>query len=109
MNTMKYKDYTAKIEYSEEDDCFIGHIAGIDDVVGFHAQSVCELHAAFEEAVDDYIHVCEQTGKAPQRPYSGKIMLRVPPEIHARAAALAAAHGKSLNAWVTDLLTDANK
>lgn len=104
MNAMHYKGYSARIEYSEEDDCFIGHLAGINDIIGFHANSVPELHAAFEEAVDDYIITCQKAGKAPQRPYSGKIMLRVPPEIHARAAMKAEASGKSLNAWVTELL-----
>jgi predicted HicB family RNase H-like nuclease len=104
---MNYKGYTARIEYSDEDDCLVGHIAGINDVVGFHANSVPELHAAFEEAVDDYLQTCKQVGKAAQKPYSGKIMLRVPPEIHARAAMLAEAHGKSLNSWVMDLLARA--
>ena len=41
------------IEYSDEDDCLIEHIAGINDIVGFHASSVPELHTTFEEAVDD--------------------------------------------------------
>ncbi|HBB52913.1 MAG TPA: toxin-antitoxin system HicB family antitoxin [Legionellales bacterium] len=106
MNTMNYKNYTARIEYSDEDDCFIGHIAGINDLVGFHANAVSELHTAFEEAVDDYIQTCKKTGRSPQKPYSGKIMLRVPPEIHARAAMMAEAHGKSLNSWVTELLAN---
>lgn len=105
MNAMHYKGYSARIEYSEEDDCLIGHLAGINDIVGFHADSVAELHAAFEEAVDDYIQTCKKTGKSPQKPYSGKIMLRVPPEVHARAAMMAEAHGKSLNSWVTELLS----
>jgi predicted HicB family RNase H-like nuclease len=106
MNTINYKGYTARIEYSDEDDCLIGHIAGINDIVGFHATSVPELHTAFEEAVDDYLQTCKIVGKAPQKPYSGKIMLRVPPEIHARAAMMAEAHGKSLNSWVTELLAN---
>ena len=106
MNTMNYKGYAARIEYSEEDDCLVGHIAGINDIVGFHANSFPELHTAFEEAVDDYLQTCKQIGKSPQKPYSGKIMLRVPPEIHARTAMMAEAHGKSLNSWVTELLTN---
>ena len=107
MSTMHFKGYAAKIEYSDEDVCFVGHIAGIDDIVGFHGDSVAELRIAFEEAVDDYLQTCEKAGKAPQKPYSGNIMLRVPPEIHARVAMLAEAHGKSLNSWVTDLLSRA--
>lgn len=107
MNTMNYKGYAARIEYSDEDDCFVGHIAGINDVIGFHGESVSELHEAFEEAVNDYIETCKKTGRSPQKPYSGNIMLRVPPELHARTAMIAEASGKSLNAWVTELLSGA--
>lgn len=104
---MNYKNYTARIEYSEEDDCFIGHIAGINDIVGFHGNTVAELHKAFEEAVDDYLETCKKINREPQKSYSGKIMLRIPPEVHARVAMIAEAHGKSLNSWVTELLCQA--
>jgi predicted HicB family RNase H-like nuclease len=66
MNTMLYRGYAARIEYSDEDDCFIGHIAGINDVVGFHGESVDELRSAFEEAVDDYLETCAKLNRAPQ-------------------------------------------
>ena len=105
---MTYKGYAARIEYSDEDACFIGHVAGINDVVGFHAESVKELRAAFEEAVDDYLETCEKLGRPPQKPYSGKLMLRVPPEIHARAAMMAEAHGLSLNQWASEVISKAS-
>jgi len=108
MSTMLFKGYAAKIEYSDEDGCFIGHIAGIKDVIGFHADNVKELRVAFEEAVNDYLATCEKLGRAPQKPYSGKLMLRVPPEIHARAAMMAQAHGLSINQWATDVLAHAS-
>lgn len=108
MSTMMYRGYAAKIEYSDEDGCFVGRVAGINDVIGFHAESVKELRTAFEEAVDDYIATCEKVGRAPQKPYSGKLMLRVPPEVHARAAMMAEAHGMSLNQWAADVLSKAN-
>ena len=108
MSAMFYKNYAARIEYSDEDNCFIGHIAGINDIVGFHGESVKELHKAFEEAVEDYLHTCKKMGKTPQKPYSGHVMLRIPPEVHAKAAMIAQAHGKSLNAWVTEVLDKAN-
>jgi predicted HicB family RNase H-like nuclease len=104
---MTYKGYAARIEYSDEDGCFIGHIAGIRDVVGFHGGSVEELRTAFEEAVDDYLAACEKSGRAPQKPYSGRLMLRVPPEVHARAAMMAEAHGMSLNQWAAEVLSRA--
>lgn len=89
MNVMHYKDYAARIEYSDEDACFIGHIAGIRDVVGFHGESVAELKAAFEEAVDDYLATCEKLQRAPQRPCSGKVILGIDPGLHEKAAMLA--------------------
>ncbi len=107
MNRMNYKTYTARIEYSETDDCFVGHIAGIHDLIGFHGKSVTELKKAFKEAVDDYLETCKQLKRPPQKPYSGKIMLRIDPAIHARAATLAAAQGKSLNAWAQDAMQQA--
>jgi len=63
MNTMTHKGYAARVEYSEEDGCFVGHIAGIREVIGFHGESVAELRAAFEDAVDDYL----ETSPALQR------------------------------------------
>jgi len=108
MSTMTFKEYAARIEYSDEDGCFIGHIAGIKDVIGFHAETVKELRAAFEEAVDDYLATCTKLGSAPQKPYSGKLMLRVPPEVHARAAMMAQAHGVSINQWASDVLAHAS-
>ncbi len=102
MNAMRYKGYAARIEYSDEDDC-----AGINDVIGFHGDSVLELHRAFEEAVDDYLKTCKKIGRSPQKPYSGHIMLRIPPELHAKVAMLAEAHGQSLNSWVAELLDQA--
>ena len=96
-------------KYSDEDNCFIGHIAGVKDVVGFHANSVEGLWKTFKEAVDDYLHTCETIGRSPQKPYSGKLMLRIPCEVHARAAMLAEAQGKSLNQWAADVFKKASK
>jgi predicted HicB family RNase H-like nuclease len=107
MNVMSYKSYSARIEYSDDDGCFIGHLAGIRDVVGFHGESVVELRSAFEEAVEDYLATCEKLNRSPQRPYSGKVMLRLDPSIHARVAMQAESQGKSLNAWAQEALARA--
>lgn len=107
MNVMSYKNYSARIEYSDDDGCFIGHLAGIRDIVGFHGESVSELRSAFEEAVDDYLATCEKLNRSPQRPYSGKVMLRLDPSIHARVAMQAESQGKSLNAWAQETLAKA--
>lgn len=107
MNRMNYKGYAARVEYDADDEIFVGHLAGIDAIIGFHAETVADLKAAFIEAVDDYIDFCAQRGKSPQKPYSGKVMFRVDPEVHARAALAAQLSGKSLNAWGEEALRKA--
>jgi predicted HicB family RNase H-like nuclease len=101
---MTYKGYAALVEYSEDDECFIGHIAGINDSIGFHGDSVTELRASFEESVDDYLFTCEKLGREPNHPYSGQFRLRLKPELHAKAAIAAKTKGKSLNTWVSEVI-----
>lgn len=104
MNTMRYKGFAARIEYDAKDRVFVGHLAGIRDVVGFHGESVDALEAAFHEAVNDYQAACRALKQKPERPVSGKIMLRVEPELHAKAIRAAALTGKSLNQWAAEAL-----
>ena len=104
---MKHKGYSARIEYSDEDACFVGHIAGIHDIVGFHGDAVRELRTAFEEAVDDYLDTCKKAGRQPQKPYSGKLMLRIPPKVNAAVAQAAEVSGKSIDQWAADMLDQA--
>ena len=107
MNTMTYKGYAARVEFDPDDEIFVGHLAGIDDIIGFHADTVGDLKAAFHEAVEDYVETCAKIGKAPQKPYSGQIMVRVAPEVHARAALAAELSGKSLAKWTEEKLREA--
>ena len=107
MNMMKYKGYIARIEYDEGDRIFVGHLAGIKDIVGFHGTTVDDLESAFHESVDSYIAISEETGRSPQKPYSGKLMIRIPPEVHAAVATAAQVHGKSINQWASETLKKA--
>ncbi|MBO5651691.1 MAG: type II toxin-antitoxin system HicB family antitoxin [Selenomonas sp.] len=107
MKPMEYKGYAASVEYSAEDECFWGRIAGIRDLITFEGESVKELLAAFHEAVDFYLKTCAERGEQPNRSYSGKIMLRLEPALHARLAAQAQAVGKSLNQYAVDVLANA--
>ena len=104
MNAMHYKGYAARIDYSDEDAVFVGHIAGIRDVIGFHGESVQELRVAFEEAVDDYLETCAKLERTPQKPYSGKLSLRLEPTLHASVAVKAELAHKSINQWVAEVL-----
>ncbi len=109
MNTMTYKGYAARVEFDPEDRIFVGHIIGIRDIVGFHGASVVELEAAFREAVDDYLVACKTLGQTPDKPYSGRVMLRLPPDLHARASAAAAVTGLSFNQWAARALEEATQ
>lgn len=106
-NVMKYRGYAARIEFDADDACFVGHIAGIQDVVGFHGESMDELNAAFTDAVEDYLETCRRINKQPQKPYSGNLMLRLPPEVHAAVATMAQLSGKSINQWAAEKLRKA--
>jgi predicted HicB family RNase H-like nuclease len=101
---MNYKGYAARLEHSEEDSLFVGHIPGIRDVVGFHGSSVEELRAAFVEAVDDYLNTCAKLGRAHQKHYSGKLSLRLGPELHATIAVKAELAHKSINQRISEVI-----
>jgi predicted HicB family RNase H-like nuclease len=107
MNVMSYKGYAAHVEFDAEDDLFIGHVAVASDVVGFHADTVEGLKAAFHEAVDDYLATCEKIGKPPERACLNQPMIQISPQVHARAALAAELSGKSLGAWGEDALREA--
>jgi predicted HicB family RNase H-like nuclease len=104
---MKYKGYIARIEYDEEDRIFVGHLAGIKDIVGFHGAAVDELEKAFHESVDNYLAISEETGRVAQKPYSGNLMLRISPDIHAAVATASQVQGKSINQWAAEVLDKA--
>lgn len=107
MNTLKYKGYTAKVEFDSEDNILLGHILGIRDTVGFHGETVAELKNAFVEAVDFYLESCRKAGREPEKPFSGQFVVRVDSAMHADIAATATAAGKSINKWVAETLGQA--
>ena len=104
MNTLTYKGYTAKIEFDQEDNILFGNLIGIRDTVGFHGETIKELKEAFHEAVDFYLESCQKAGREPNKPFSGKFMVRVDSSLHNEVAIAAANAGKSLNQWVADTL-----
>jgi predicted HicB family RNase H-like nuclease len=107
MNTMIHKGYTARVEFDERDDIFVGRVLGLHTTISFHGETVAELRSEFETAVDDFLSDCKEQGIKPEKPASGKLMLRVPPEVHGAALVAAEAAGKSLNQWATEALAEA--
>lgn len=107
MSTMTYKGYTAQIGYDARDEIFVGRVLGLRTILSFHGEKVSELRKNFRTAVDEFLRDCKEQGVQPEKPASGKLMLRVPPEVHGAALAAARAAGKSLNQWATEVLEQA--
>lgn len=76
---MKYKGYTGHVEYDDEAKIFHGEVLGIKDVVTFQGTTVDEIEQAFKDSVEDYLAFCKERGEEPDRPFSGKFNLRIPP------------------------------
>ena len=84
-------------------------MAGVRDLLTFHGESVDEVRQAFEEALDFYLETSAERGEMPNKPYSGKLLLRVAPEVHAAVATAAEVSGKSINQWAAERLSAAAK
>lgn len=105
-NIMKYKGYRASASYSEEDGCFIGKVLGIGDTLIFDGDTVSELKQMFHESIDDYLEMCKETGKQPDREYRGTFNVRVTPQAHGAAVRRAEEMGISLNQFVAEAIQE---
>jgi predicted HicB family RNase H-like nuclease len=102
-----YKGYHGLAEYDAEEGNFHGRVTDTKDVVSFVGRSVEEVETEFKASVDDYLEFCESLGQAPEKPYSGKILVRVEPKIHRQLSASAELTGVSLNQFIADVLARA--
>ncbi|HTY22344.1 MAG TPA: type II toxin-antitoxin system HicB family antitoxin [Desulfomonilaceae bacterium] len=106
MNTMDINGYQAVISYDPEINMFRGEFIGLNGGADFYATSVDDLRKEGEISLKTFLEMCSEEGIEPRKHFSGKFNLRVPPTLHERLAAQAAAHGKSINAWIIDLLSE---
>ncbi len=103
-NTLRYRGYSARVDLDAQNLVLVGRLLGMADPIEFHGASVDEVVADFHFAVDHYLAECEKSGRTPEKPASGKLLLRLPPDTHARASLTAAARGISLNQWINETL-----
>lgn len=101
---MNYKGYTGHVEYDYEAKIFHGEILDIKDVITFQGQTVDEIEEAFQDSIDDYLQFCEEREEKPDKPFSGKFVVRISPSLHHRIYLKAVQSRKSLNRWITDTL-----
>lgn len=104
---MEYKGYVARVEFDDEANIFHGEVINLRDVITFQGESVAELKEALKESVEDYLLFCAERGEEPEKPYSGKLSVRLDPELHRRITIKARAANKSLNSWINETLESA--
>ena len=101
---MTYKGYTARIEFDERDSIFVGRVLGVRTIISFHGETVAERRVILEAAIGDYLEDCAAQGLNLEKPASGNLMLRVPPEVDGVALVASHSAGKSLNQWAIEVL-----
>ena len=104
---LKYKGYAGLVEYDDEAGIFHGEVVDLKDVITFQGQSVEELERAFRESIDDYLEFCLERNEEPDKPFSGRLMLRLPAALHRKVYVTALKEGKSLNQWIAERLEKA--
>lgn len=104
---LKYKGYRGTAEYDDEAGIFHGEVIDLKDVVTFQGKSVKELEQAFRDSIEDYLAFCKERGEEPDKPFSGRLMLRLPAALHRKVYVSAVKEGKSLNQWIAEKLENA--
>ncbi len=101
---LKYKGYTGHVEFDDTAGMFHGEVLDLRDVITFQGKSVEELEQAFRDSIDDYLEFCQERSEEPDKPFSGRLMLRLPPTLHRDVYLRARQENKSLNQWITEKL-----
>lgn len=106
MGFLKYKEYSGSVEYSPEDNCLFGKVQGLRKAtILYEGQSLDEVRKDFEESIDFYLEGCKEKNVQPEKPYSGKLNLRMPSELHSRVAAFASNTGTTINEIINRALS----
>ncbi len=103
---LTYKGYTGKVTFDDAASLFHGEVLDLRDVITFQGKSVRELKKAFRDSIDDYLDYCNERGEQPERPFSGRLMVRLSPDLHRQVYIQAQQSGKSLNQWIAEQLQE---
>ncbi len=103
---MEYKGYTAEVEFDESVGRLHGRVlnSGAYPIAIFEATDVEGIQHEFHRSIDEYLASCREDGIEPRKPFSGKLNVRLGPDLHQRVARSAAESGLSLNNWIRQAL-----
>ena len=104
---LKYKGYTGYVEFDDEAGIFHGEVLDLRDVITFQGKTVEEIKKAFCESIEEYLEFCKERNEKPDKPFSGRLMVRLPPRLHRKVFISARREGKSLNQWIAEMLEKA--
>jgi len=104
---IEYKGYIGVFEFDPELDTFHGTVTNTNDVISFYGKSVAKLRKEMRASVDEYLAFCQEEGRQPEKPFSGKLLLRTSPELHRRISLASALHGVSMNVYIQEVLEKA--
>ena len=101
MSTKTSDKYMKIVEWSDEDNCYIGTSPGLFDS-GVHGQDEMEVFKELCEVIENTITIMKQSGKplpkeTANRKFSGNIALRITPELHKTVAIKAMQEGESIS------------
>jgi predicted HicB family RNase H-like nuclease len=101
---LEYKGYTGNVEFDAEAGLFHGEVLDTRDVITFQGTSVEDLQQAFRDSVDDYLDFCRERNEEPDKPFSGRLMVRLSSDLHRKLYVEAKRGGKSLNQLISERL-----
>ena len=102
--------YLKIVEWSEEDQCYIGTCPGLM-YGGVHGDSEAEVYNELCEVIEEWIEQSEEDSMPLPEPtagkkYSGKFVLRVGEETHKVLSIRALQKGESLNTYCKGILEE---
>ncbi len=100
MNKMQINGINAVISFDEEINLFRGEFVGLNGYADFYAADVEGLKKEGELSLKVFLEACAADNVNPYKHYSGKLITRIAPDLHALAAETAKAQGVSLNALI---------
>jgi predicted HicB family RNase H-like nuclease len=98
---MDHKGYECRLIVDSEDGVITGKVISIEKVIKFQSESAKDTGKELRKSIEDYLDFCSETGEEPEKPFSGTLLLKIPPELHKRALISANAENLSLNVWLT--------
>ena len=104
-------DYLKIVEWSEEDQCYVGTAPGLI-LGGVHGKNQKKVFNELCEAVEEAIQILRKEGRplpaaTANKKFSGKIALRIPPQLHKALAGKAFQEGESVNKLIQHELQEA--